>query len=65
MSARFVEKTIEKGAALNAAAPSKPVASALPLTLDFELRNFSPNEVSHVTLPPGGSEARRRGGLYF
>ena len=37
----------------------------MALGLDFQLAILAANQTNHVTLPSGGSEARRRGGLYF
>ena len=40
-------------------------ARAMALSLDFQPESFAAGKISHVTLPPGGSEAHRRGGPDF
>ena len=37
----------------------------MALSLDFQPESFAAGKISHVTLPPGGSEAHRRGGPDF
>ena len=39
--------------------------SPMALTLDFWFRNVLANKINYVTLPPGGSEAHRRGGQNY